>query len=222
MNDIWSLGVVLINMITGRSPWRLATTNDDHFYRYMCDPDDFIDTFLPMSKAAGGILKRIFTFNPYERISITELREAVAAISTFFPSQVEVDSAVRNTRVLDTRHVGGALARAKSAPASPQLPQGILDFTKIGAYPDDEFLFPSPDPNNFDFTPMSQPATPFGSASSSSTLFDADNFFAECAGKLSIDARVDEDNASGGSEGSSGPNQPASSTICRLLEQWAI
>ncbi|KAI0088818.1 kinase-like domain-containing protein, partial [Irpex rosettiformis] len=82
-NDVWSLGIILTNMITGRNPWRLATTNDDNFYHFISDPDNFIRTSLPMSEEAGELIKRIFTFNPYKRISLAKLREAVLAIDTF-------------------------------------------------------------------------------------------------------------------------------------------
>ncbi|KAJ2458280.1 Serine/threonine protein kinase, partial [Coemansia sp. RSA 2322] len=33
-NDVWSLGIVLLNLVVGRSPWSCARGDDPHFMRY--------------------------------------------------------------------------------------------------------------------------------------------------------------------------------------------
>lgn len=37
-SDIWSLGVIFVNMVSGRSPWGPATPSDRNFRKYMNNP----------------------------------------------------------------------------------------------------------------------------------------------------------------------------------------
>ncbi|EEB86736.1 hypothetical protein MPER_16199, partial [Moniliophthora perniciosa FA553] len=81
-NDIWSLGVILVNLITARNPWSFAVSTDEHFSRFLYD-EDFIQQLLPISDGANRILKRIFDLNPLRRISIHNLRNEILALETF-------------------------------------------------------------------------------------------------------------------------------------------
>jgi serine/threonine protein kinase len=43
-NDIWSLGIILLNLATGRNPWKSATPGDPTFQAYLRDPMHFLPT----------------------------------------------------------------------------------------------------------------------------------------------------------------------------------
>lgn len=88
-NDVWSLGVILINLICGRNPWKQATPNDDTFREYLRDPD-FLAKILPVSNDLHVILKRIFTLRPESRCSISELRRWIRAVPRLQASNWEL------------------------------------------------------------------------------------------------------------------------------------
>ncbi|GAP86018.1 putative RAN protein kinase [Rosellinia necatrix] len=79
-NDVWSLGVILVNLTCGRNPWRQASF-DDTTYRAFTRSPDFLRTILPLSDGLNEILGRIFTRNPDERITLQELRTKISVCS---------------------------------------------------------------------------------------------------------------------------------------------
>ncbi|KAI8147327.1 kinase-like domain-containing protein [Fennellomyces sp. T-0311] len=81
-NDVWSLGVILINMAAGRNPWRQASLNDDTFCAYLSDPN-FLLKILPISRELNQILKRIFCIDPLRRIGLEELKERIKRCKHF-------------------------------------------------------------------------------------------------------------------------------------------
>ncbi|KAI0689209.1 kinase-like domain-containing protein [Cerioporus squamosus] len=90
--DIWALGVIFVNMLSGRNPWEKASMSDPDFAQFVDDPDYLYDA-LPVSEDACDILHDTFTLNPHRRITLRELREAVLNTETFFrPSEAEFSS----------------------------------------------------------------------------------------------------------------------------------
>ncbi|EKM80146.1 hypothetical protein AGABI1DRAFT_73057 [Agaricus bisporus var. burnettii JB137-S8] len=81
--DVWSMGVILVNMISGRNPWRYATVDDSCFQAYLLD-NNFLFKVLPISAEANAIIKRIFTIDPLRRITLHQLREEITRVGTFF------------------------------------------------------------------------------------------------------------------------------------------
>ncbi|KAJ4336114.1 Serine/threonine protein kinase [Ascochyta clinopodiicola] len=94
-NDVWSLGVILVNLTCGRNPWKRASSEDSTFRAFMKDPN-FLRTILPISLELDAILRRVFDFNPSRRATIPELRQMIlncpaftatkSAVSTPLPS----------------------------------------------------------------------------------------------------------------------------------------
>ncbi|KAI1414843.1 Ran1-like protein kinase [Hypoxylon sp. FL1857] len=81
-NDVWSLGVILVNLTCGRNPWKQASF-EDSTYRAYTRSQDFLRTILPLSDDLNNILGRIFTRNPDHRITLPELRSSIRACSKF-------------------------------------------------------------------------------------------------------------------------------------------
>jgi serine/threonine protein kinase len=83
-NDVWSLGVILINLVSGRNPWKVANLQDPAFAAFVKQPRRFFRTILPgISKSLDRILIRIFCLNPDKRITLHELRNMVLGCRSF-------------------------------------------------------------------------------------------------------------------------------------------
>lgn len=81
-NDVWSLGVILVNLTCGRNPWKQASFEDSTYRAFTRQPG-FLKTILPVSDELNDILGRIFTRNPDHRITLPELRARIIACSGF-------------------------------------------------------------------------------------------------------------------------------------------
>lgn len=170
--------MILTEMITGRTPWRRAMTSDPSYQRYLSAKSEHtLCEWLPLSRDAAALLSRVFTGATSERISLVELRAAVLAMPTFFGE------------VTPAPVVATVAAVAKIwLPGSPKTP--VFDTPEFdkGAfdgpynYPDDEYLFGSPDPDAWplDLDPPAALLTSATVYSATSTLCDegAEPFFA--------------------------------------------
>ncbi|KAH0578272.1 hypothetical protein H2248_003896 [Termitomyces sp. 'cryptogamus'] len=83
-NDIWSLGIILLNLATGRNPWKSATPDDQTFRAYLRDPLNFLPTVLPISSEINDILTQMLEVDWRERITLRDLRHAIEDVETFY------------------------------------------------------------------------------------------------------------------------------------------
>lgn len=96
-NDVWSLGVILVNLVCGRNPWKQACPSDETFRAYLGNPD-FLRSILPISQHTNSILKRVFALNPAGRIGLAELREEILRVDKFAMSEEELKGATKATK----------------------------------------------------------------------------------------------------------------------------
>ncbi|KAJ3726714.1 kinase-like domain-containing protein [Lentinula raphanica] len=87
-NDIWSLGIILLNLATGRNPWKSASISDPTFQAYLRDPLNFLPTVLPISPEVNSILVRMLEIDWRDRMTIPELRLALEDVDTFYSDSV--------------------------------------------------------------------------------------------------------------------------------------
>ncbi|KAG0351416.1 kinase-like domain-containing protein [Gamsiella multidivaricata] len=97
-NDVWSLGVILINLVFGRNPWKQACPRDETFAAYVAN-NDFLQTILPISVELNGIIKSVFCLNPKKRITLPELVRRVQACGSFTTPESYASSPSATTTV---------------------------------------------------------------------------------------------------------------------------
>ncbi|KAJ2971579.1 hypothetical protein NQ176_g7623 [Zarea fungicola] len=81
-NDVWSLGVILVNLTCGRNPWKQASVQDSTYRAYTRSPG-FLKTILPLTDDLNDILGHIFQPNPELRITMPELRSRIMSCASF-------------------------------------------------------------------------------------------------------------------------------------------
>jgi serine/threonine protein kinase len=78
-NDVWSLGVILVNLTCGRNPWKRASQSESSYRAYLKDRRNFLTTILPVSAGLNSILQKVFEPDPIKRITVSELRARIMA-----------------------------------------------------------------------------------------------------------------------------------------------
>ncbi|KAI9830397.1 MAG: hypothetical protein M1826_004820 [Phylliscum demangeonii] len=118
-NDVWSLGVVLVNLTCGRNPWKKASVEDSTFRAYLRDPC-FLSSILPLSPELDAILRRIFECDPLRRVTIAELRELIVRCPRFTTRTNALPSSPMDHAIIDDYATADALD-ARSAVADADL-----------------------------------------------------------------------------------------------------
>jgi hypothetical protein len=93
-NDVWSLGIILVNLATGRNPWKSATPDDSTFQAYREDPLNFLPTVLPISHELNKVLVRVLSLDWKSRYRLHEFRAAIEKIETFYSDSVVFDESL--------------------------------------------------------------------------------------------------------------------------------
>jgi len=126
-NDVWSLGVILVNLTCGRNPWKRACYDDSTFRAYMRDRN-FLKSILPLTPELNAILSRVFEADPSKRATLQELKEMILAcdrLTTLSPApQVYSPQYIPNDFHRDAAM--GNVYQQDSVHNIPQLPSPLI------------------------------------------------------------------------------------------------
>ncbi|KAJ2161647.1 Serine/threonine protein kinase [Coemansia sp. RSA 552] len=153
-NDVWALGVILINLATGRNPWNRAHTSDPLFSRFLSDKS-FLCQAIRATPPFEHIIHRVLDINPDSRCTLDELRLLVKSCSRFIaphappspqtPSATRVAAAVRESYHHNHNCCGSFQPWFPSGLASPDSMLGSTPNVPERPPPADP---PAPRPNN--------------------------------------------------------------------------
>lgn len=129
-NDVWSLGVILVNMATGRNPWRQASFIDPTFQRYMKRPKPsfFMATLPRISEEFAVLLSRIFCLDPSRRISLPELRIRIKDLLFFKDSRATFPFGGKSNQVSQSQSLSFAVyanSKPRHKKSVPSIPSGF-------------------------------------------------------------------------------------------------
>ena len=99
-NDIWALGVIFANVLSGRLPWGRASEDDDNYLRHLRHPH-FLRQILPISLEANYILQRIFHPSVEFTPSLDDVREMLLKVDTFFMGDEEISKSAKLQKVAE-------------------------------------------------------------------------------------------------------------------------
>lgn len=95
-SDTWSLAMILVNMITSRQPWEMASTSDPMYKRYTKN-SRFLTETLPLSEEAFQFLDHIFSTHGQTK-PLARLRDDFLRIKTFYMNEEERELAHGSAR----------------------------------------------------------------------------------------------------------------------------
>ncbi|KAJ3010289.1 hypothetical protein HKX48_007472 [Thoreauomyces humboldtii] len=83
--DAWSLGIILVNLVSGKNPWYEADLSDPLYATYLEGQSVLRETF-GFSEEFEDVLKSILDPNPATRCSVADVWPKVKAVRRFFDS----------------------------------------------------------------------------------------------------------------------------------------
>ncbi|KAF9973204.1 hypothetical protein BGZ73_003590 [Actinomortierella ambigua] len=93
-SDVWSLGIIFLNLRFGRNPWKLSRADSDPtFAAYIKNPNILADMFPELSPAALHFLHRVLCVDPNDRADCYEALELIQGMTCIVGHGLEEDDA---------------------------------------------------------------------------------------------------------------------------------
>ncbi|KAG0690105.1 Transcriptional activator spt7 [Pichia californica] len=100
--DVWSLAIILINLISIRNPWLKASLHDTTFKAFVQNPK-ILMKILPISLEVFNIIIKYLNLNPWERGSLFEFRLDILKCSKLTESgPLSIDSTIHSMDIITT------------------------------------------------------------------------------------------------------------------------
>jgi serine/threonine protein kinase len=77
MTDVWSLGILLLNMVTAQNPWKHAHPNENAFMIYQREPKAFLGRMFPISEELQASICWALELNAVKRCTVQEFCRSV-------------------------------------------------------------------------------------------------------------------------------------------------
>ncbi|KAJ3104337.1 hypothetical protein HDU97_009310 [Phlyctochytrium planicorne] len=82
-NDVWALGVILLNLLFGKNPWFEAFPTDAIFSAFSGSNPNILRQQFDLSPHFDGALRRCFDLDPRRRCSVADLKAMIEALPRF-------------------------------------------------------------------------------------------------------------------------------------------
>lgn len=100
--DVWSLAIILINLVSIRNPWLKASLHDTTFKAFVQNPR-ILMKILPISIEVFNILCKYLALNPWERGTLFEFREDILKCSKLTETgPLSIDSTIKSMDIITT------------------------------------------------------------------------------------------------------------------------
>lgn len=86
-SDIWALGIIFLNLLFGRNPWKTASISTDLAYEDYTNDFNSLKTIMPVSDELNIIMSLVFHPDPYRRLSISQFRQKIMACPNLINTQ---------------------------------------------------------------------------------------------------------------------------------------
>ncbi|KAJ3402544.1 hypothetical protein HDU80_004967 [Chytriomyces hyalinus] len=96
-NDVWALGVILLNLLFGKNPWFEAHMTDAIFSAFAISNPNILRQQFNLTLQFDAILRRVFELDPRRRCSVQDLKLLVESVTHFVEKEATTTTAASST-----------------------------------------------------------------------------------------------------------------------------
>ncbi|KAJ3250623.1 hypothetical protein HDU77_006480 [Chytriomyces hyalinus] len=96
-NDVWALGVILLNLLFGKNPWFEAHMTDAIFSAFAISNPNILRQQFNLTLQFDAILRRVFELDPRRRCSVQDLKLLVESVTHFVEKEATTTTTASST-----------------------------------------------------------------------------------------------------------------------------